>query len=87
MQYLMQVILQYNMTAYKIVIMPILEFQKKRRDTPLTVRLAKETIGKLKEIAAKHDVSQADVIERLIETGYEELTGQRTSKKNRPKAK
>ena len=55
--------------------MPILEFRKTRRNTPLTVRLTKETVAMLKEIAEKHEVSQADVIERLIESGYSEMTG------------
>ena len=62
--------------------MPLLEFRKTRRDTPLTVRLTKEAVAKLKEIAEKHEVSQADVIERLIESGYCEMTGGKPPKKS-----
>lgn len=51
-----------------------LEFTKKlKRDTPLTVRLPKDTVDKLREIAEKNEVSQADVIEQLIATAYREL--------------
>lgn len=77
----MQAYLQYILIAYKIAFMSMLDFQKKpKRDTPLTVRLTKESIGKLKKIAEKHGVSQADVIERLIESGYAEMVGAKPKK-------
>ena len=69
------------MTAFKIALMPILKFDKRKRDTPLTVRLMKETVAKLKQIAAKHGVSQADVIERLIDNGHEEMASTKSKKK------
>lgn len=48
-----------------------LKFEKKvRRDTALTVRLSKKTVEKLKDIADKHGVSQADVLEKLIEAAH-----------------
>lgn len=51
-----------------------LQFPKKeKRNSPLTVRLKETAVKKLKEIASKHCVSQADVLERLIELEYEEM--------------
>ena len=44
-----------------------------KRDTPLTVRLPKASVDKLRKIAEKHGVSQADVVEQLIENAHEEL--------------
>ncbi len=55
-----------------------LEFQKKeKRNTALTVRLPEDTVDKLREIAEKHDVSQADVIKKLIENAHAELKPKR----------
>ena len=51
-----------------------IRFDKKpKRDTPVTVRLTAETVKKLKEIAAKHAVTQTDVLEKLIEIAHEDL--------------
>jgi predicted transcriptional regulator len=51
-----------------------LKFDKKpKRDSPLTVRLPSAVLEKLKEIAAKYDVNQTDVIEKLIEEAYEKM--------------
>lgn len=51
-----------------------LKFDKKvKRDTPITVRLKAETTKKLKELALKYDVSQADVLEKLIDSAYLDL--------------
>jgi len=76
----MQVLLQYIYIAFRIGYMKMLEFEKKKRDTPLTVRLTKDTVIKLKQITEKHNVSQADVIERLIDSGYEEMTKGKSKK-------
>jgi|GEM_PF-1988881 len=55
-----------------------LEFQKKqKRNAALTVRLTESTVDKLREIAEKHGVSQADVIEKLIESAYLEMKQKR----------
>lgn len=55
-----------------------LKFDKKpKRDSPLTVRLPSSVIDKLKEIASKHEVSQADVIEKLIEDAHEKMSSKR----------
>ncbi len=46
----------------------VLKFEKKqKRDVAITVRLKSTTVKKLKELAKRHAVSQADVIEKLIE--------------------
>ncbi|MGK5087853.1 ribbon-helix-helix protein, CopG family [Bdellovibrionota bacterium FG-2] len=65
--------------------MSLLEFKKKKRNTPVTVRLTEDTVTKLKAIAEKHDVSQADVIERLIEAGYSEMKTPPKVEKKRPR--
>jgi len=53
--------------------MAILSFDKKeKRDSPLTVRLTKTTVARLKMLTEWHDVSQADIIERLIEAAAKE---------------
>ena len=41
--------------------------KKPKRDTPLTVRLPKTTVEKLQKYADKNSLSQADIIEHLIE--------------------
>ena len=40
--------------------------QKEPRPIQLTVRLSKRVIEALKELAEKHNLSQADVIEHLV---------------------
>ena len=53
--------------------MAILSFDKKeKRDSPLTVRLTKTTVARLKMLAEWHDVSQADIIERLLDAAAKE---------------
>lgn len=70
-------ILQYICTV-RVLAMDKLGFNKRpKRDTPLTVRLPKATVDRLREIAYKHEVSQADVIEKLIETAYRDLGSKR----------
>lgn len=55
-----------------------LKFDKKpKRDSPLTVRLPASVVEKLREIASNHEVSQADVIEKLIEDAYEKITSKK----------
>jgi hypothetical protein len=45
-----------------------LTFEKpERRDSQLTVRIKASNLTFLKKIAKKHDVSLADVLERMIE--------------------
>lgn len=73
--------MQYIQIVDMLALMSMLDFQKKtKRDAPLTVRLTKESVNKLKQIAEKHGVSQADVIEKLIESGYAEMMGGKSKK-------
>jgi len=54
--------------------MGLLDFNKpEKKDTTLTIRIRKSIVDKLNEIKEKHDVSQSDVIEQLIEKAYEEM--------------
>jgi predicted transcriptional regulator len=51
-----------------------LSFEKKvKRDTAVTLRLKAETVKKLREVAEKYGVSQADVMEKLIEMAHSDL--------------
>jgi predicted transcriptional regulator len=55
-----------------------LKFDKKpKRDSPLTVRLPSAVLEKLKEIASRYDVSQTEVIEKLIEDAHEKMTAKK----------
>jgi predicted transcriptional regulator len=55
-----------------------LEFNKKvKRDTAVTVRLTKETFKRLKEIAEIYEVSQADVIEQLIDKAHSSVANKK----------
>jgi hypothetical protein len=54
--------------------MKLLDFPKKeKRNAPLTVRIPPSTMEKLRSIAKKHDASQSEVIERLVEVAYSEM--------------
>ena len=47
--------------------------KRPKRDTTLTVRLPKEVVKKLRSLSKKNEVSQADIIELLIEDAYEKF--------------
>lgn len=51
--------------------------KKEKRNKALTVRLPEDTVEKLKQIAERHEVSQADVIKALIEKAYSDLKPKR----------
>lgn len=58
--------------------MGLLDFEKlEKKDTTLTIRIRKSIVEKLNEIKEKYDVSQSDVIEKLIEKAYEEMKGKK----------
>jgi predicted transcriptional regulator len=57
----------------------MLKFDKKKRDTALTVRLNSETVNQLRQLAEKHEVSQADILERLIEIAHADLKKKKSS--------
>lgn len=60
--------------------MGLLDFDKpEKKDTTLSIRIRQSVVDKLNEIKEKHEVSQSDVIEKLIEKAYEEMK----SKKNK----
>lgn len=44
--------------------------QKQTRDKALTVRLSAKTVERLKRMALNHNMSQADIIELLIENAF-----------------
>ncbi len=59
--------------------MGLLDFEKlEKKDTTLTIRIRKSIVDKLNEIKEKYDVSQSDVIEKLIEKAYEEMKGKKS---------
>lgn len=59
-----------------------LQFDKKvKRDKAITVRLSEKTIDQLKNIVAQYQVSQADVIELLIEKAHSEMLAEKKKKK------
>lgn len=58
--------------------MGLLDFEKlEKKDNTLTIRIRKSIVDKLNEIKEKYDVSQSDVIEKLIEKAYEEMKGKK----------
>ena len=63
--------------------------KKELRSAALTVRLRPSTVWKLVKIAKANEISQADVIEQLIEQTFAEMekkeTNQPKPKKNRTK--
>lgn len=46
---------------------------REKRDTSVNVRIRASVVMKLKKITDRYGVSQADVMERLIEQGFEEM--------------
>lgn len=45
---------------------------KATRDKAITIRVSAETYGKLDQLAKKHNLSQADIFEALIEQEHRE---------------
>jgi hypothetical protein len=49
-----------------------LTFEKKeKRDAALTVRIRPSVVDMLNELKDRHQVSQADIVEKLIESAYQ----------------
>jgi len=84
MHYKLQAYLQYILQAYRIEYMGLLEFNKKeKRDTAITVRVPESVVEKLKQISKSYEVSQADVLIRLIESAFVEMQKGSSNKKKR----
>lgn len=66
--------------------MALLDFPPKElKNHALTVRLRKGTIDKLRSIAERHEVSQADVVERLITAAFEEMGPEPKTSRKQPR--
>lgn len=66
----------------RIIVRMTLQFDKKaKRDKAITVRLSEKTIDQLKSIVAQFQVSQADVIETLIDKAHSEMLIDKKKKK------
>ncbi|MGK5088969.1 CopG family transcriptional regulator [Bdellovibrionota bacterium FG-2] len=54
--------------------------EKSKRDVPVSFRLPKESVKRLKELAESHNISRADIIVHLINEAFE---GYEKSKKKK----
>ena len=52
----------------------IFEEKQEKKDCALTIRIKPSTLAKLKKLQQKYKRSQSEIIEMLIDYGYEELS-------------
>lgn len=54
---------------------------KEKKEASISVRVRETVLERLKEMATKHNLSQSEVIEHLVDQAYEELVGKKIKSK------
>jgi predicted DNA-binding protein len=49
------------------------DLKKPKRDKPLSIRLPKDCVDQLQQMAKKLGISQSKIVERLIRVAFEEM--------------